>query len=156
MIARAKTWITENPINAAFAALALGTIAVVVVLLVRGKLDGAGAAALIVVVIICAYLSVVGRELAMDRAMAWTKENPTNAVFGGLALGTIAVVVVLLARGKLDGAGAAALIVVVIICALLSVAGRELVDRLVKLGPVEFSPRVDFPGRHSIRISLAA
>lgn len=146
---RARTWIKGNPTNAAFAALAVVTTAVLLVLLARGKLDGEGAAALIVVVLICAYLSLAGREMAVDRAMAWIKENPTNAAFAGLALGTTAVVVVLLARGKLDGAGAAALIVVVIICALLSVAGRELIDRIVKLGPVEFSPPADLPGPES-------
>lgn len=146
MIDSAIAWMRRNPTNAASAALAVVTTTVLLVLLALGKLDGVGAAALIVVVLICAYLSLAGREVAMDRAMAWIKENPTNAAFAGLALGTTAVVVVLLARGKLDGAGAAALIVVVIICALLSVAGRELVDRIVKLGPVEFSPRVDLPG----------
>ena len=75
----------------------------------------------------------------MGTVLAWIMRNSVTAAFTALTVLTIAVLGVLLARGKLDGEGAAVLMVVVAICALLAVGGSDLIDRIVKFGPLELS-----------------
>lgn len=71
--------------------------------------------------------------------------QPVNTAFIALTIASVVVFGVLLVQKKLDGEGAAALIVVIIIAALLAVGGQELLDRIVKLGPLELSAPENLP-----------